>query len=71
MDYHLDDPKGMAGWAKAKLKKSLLKTDYDCFYMTAPNTFYGDGDGGFINFASLNDKSRCSFSSKERKISCQ
>lgn len=71
MDYHLSDTNGIAGWTKAQLKKSLLKTDYDCMYMTAPNTFQGDGDGGFINFASLNDKSRCTFSSQDRQIRCQ
>ncbi|KAL8383530.1 hypothetical protein RB595_010639 [Gaeumannomyces hyphopodioides] len=70
MDYRLSNPSGIAGWAKAELKMSILKTDYDCFYMMAPNTFHGLGDGGFINFASLNDKSRCTFSSRDRQIRC-
>ncbi|KAL8291135.1 hypothetical protein RB600_006564 [Gaeumannomyces tritici] len=69
-DYRLSNPNGIAGWAKAELKMSILKTDYDFFYMMAPNTFHGLGDGGFINFASLNDKSRCTFNSRECQVRC-
>ncbi|KAL8407411.1 hypothetical protein RB594_006301 [Gaeumannomyces avenae] len=54
----------------AELKMSILKTDYDCFYMMSPNTFHSLGDGGFINFASLNDKSRYTFNSRERQVRC-
>lgn len=68
-DYDLENPAGMDGLTSAKITSGPLNTDYDCFYMTAPNAFFSRGDGGFINLAIMNDD-RCTFDSKTADLRC-
>lgn len=61
-DYTVAKPDGVAGKSSVELKSGALKVNYDCFYMTAGNTFTNKGDGGFINVAMQHNK--CAFKGK-------
>lgn len=67
--YDLENPAGMDGLTSVKITSGPLNTDYDCFYMTAPNAFFSRGDGGFINLAIMNDD-RCTFDSATADLRC-
>ncbi|KAL8312455.1 hypothetical protein RB597_002868 [Gaeumannomyces tritici] len=69
MGYSITDPAGVEGLVKARLKSGLLKTDYDCFFMTAGNTMNLKGDGGFINL-SFNADKRCTYDKNTKVIRC-
>ncbi|KAK2604582.1 hypothetical protein N8I77_007499 [Diaporthe amygdali] len=40
-----------------ELKSGSLHTDYDCMFMQKGNTFFPQGDGGFINYSYNSDGS--------------
>ncbi|KAG6364574.1 hypothetical protein INS49_006176 [Diaporthe citri] len=42
---------------KVELKSGSLHTDYDCMFMQKGNTFFPQGDGGFINYSYNSDGS--------------
>lgn len=69
MDWDLENPAGMDGLTSAKITSGPLNTDYDCFYMTAPNAFFSRGDGGFINLAIMNSD-KCTFDSETADLRC-
>lgn len=69
MDYSVSDPSGVAGKVKVELKSGLLRTDYDCFFMSGGNTMKLKGDGGFINLA-FNSDSRCTYDRNTKFIRC-
>ncbi|KAH6714985.1 hypothetical protein BKA61DRAFT_631861 [Leptodontidium sp. MPI-SDFR-AT-0119] len=68
--YRVQNPNGIDGKLSAKVSSGLLNTDYDCMYMNAPNQFYTDGDGGYINLAYQYD-SHCTFDKKSGDLTCK
>lgn len=61
---------GAVGKAKANLKSSALKTDYDCFFLPAGATFKYTGDGGYINLAIQSNSAKCKFDNKAKTVVC-
>ncbi|RDW73603.1 hypothetical protein BP5796_07045 [Coleophoma crateriformis] len=53
----------------AKLTSGLLNVDYECFYMSAPNTYTPQGDGGFQNTA-LRFTTACTRDSSSGVLTC-
>jgi hypothetical protein len=47
--YRVENQANVRGLVSAKLSQGILSTDYDCMYLQAPNAFWTDSDGGFIN----------------------
>jgi hypothetical protein len=43
------DPANIDGQTSVKFSLGLLNTDYECMYIAAPNQFFTESDGGFIN----------------------
>jgi len=43
------DPANIDGQNSVKFALGALNTDYECMYIAAPNQFFTEGDGGFIN----------------------
>ncbi|KAH8588061.1 hypothetical protein B0O99DRAFT_601087 [Bisporella sp. PMI_857] len=68
--YRVQNPSGIAGKLSAKVELGLLHTDYDCMYMDAPNAFYTDGDGGYINLSYTYDN-RCTFDKATGDLTCK
>ncbi|KAF4305027.1 hypothetical protein GTA08_BOTSDO06398 [Botryosphaeria dothidea] len=63
MAYEVSKPAHMRGLASVRFESGVLNTDYDCFYMWAPDShFWSRGDGGFINpnhcFQAFDDSGR-------------
>jgi hypothetical protein len=52
--FSVADPANIDGQNSVKFSLGLLNTDYECMYIAAPNQFFTEGDGGFINVR-LND----------------
>jgi hypothetical protein len=52
--FSVADPANIDGQNSVKFSLGLLNTDYECMYIAAPNQFFTEGDGGFIN-VSLKD----------------
>ncbi|KAK1991770.1 hypothetical protein LX36DRAFT_734445 [Colletotrichum falcatum] len=69
--YRLENPDGVDGKASVTLRSNLLHTDYDCMYMTGPNQFYTDGDGGLINLSYSYDGNRCTFDKSTGDLTCK
>ncbi|KAF2177340.1 hypothetical protein K469DRAFT_742555 [Zopfia rhizophila CBS 207.26] len=67
--YRLQNATGTFGLTSAKLELGLLNTDYDCMYMTAPNQFYTNNEGGYINLAYRYDN-RCTFDQSTGDLTC-
>ncbi|PVI01008.1 hypothetical protein DM02DRAFT_671581 [Periconia macrospinosa] len=67
--YRLANTAGIAELASAKLELGVLNTDYDCMYMEAPNQFFTDSDGGFINLSYRYDD-RCTFDQETGDLTC-
>ncbi|ORY16573.1 hypothetical protein BCR34DRAFT_611436 [Clohesyomyces aquaticus] len=67
--FRVKDPAGIAEQTSAKLELGLLNTDYECMFMAAPNQFFTDSDGGFINLSYRYD-SRCSFDAATGDLTC-
>lgn len=55
--FSVADPANIDGQNSVKFSLGLLNTDYECMYIAAPNQFFTEGDGGFIN-VSLNYKTK-------------
>lgn len=53
-----------------ELALGVLTTDYDCFYMQAGNTFYPQGEGGYINVASYWYTGKCTSDSATGNLVC-
>lgn len=51
--FSVADPANIDGQNSVEFKLGLLNTDYECMYIAAPNQFFTEGEGGFIN-VSLN-----------------
>lgn len=47
--FSVADPANIDGQNSVKFSLGLLNTDYECMYIAAPNQFFTEGDGGFIN----------------------
>jgi hypothetical protein len=47
--FSVADPANIDGQSSVKFSLGLLNTDYECMYIAAPNQFFTEGDGGFIN----------------------
>ncbi|KAK3984237.1 hypothetical protein QBC44DRAFT_202191, partial [Cladorrhinum sp. PSN332] len=67
--YRVKDPALTEGLVSVKFELGLLNTDYDCMYLGAPNQFFTDSDGGFINL-SYTYSDRCSFDQKTGDLTC-
>jgi len=50
--FSVADPANIDGQNSVKFELGLLNTDYECMYIAAPNQFFTEGDGGFINVSS-------------------
>ena len=46
--YRVTNPENVDGKTSVSFKSGALHTNYDCMYLKAPNTFYTDGDNGFM-----------------------
>ncbi|KDN62278.1 hypothetical protein CSUB01_09663 [Colletotrichum sublineola] len=69
--YRVADPNGVDGKASVTLRSNVLKTNYDCMYMTGANQFFTDGDGGLINLSYSYDSKRCTFDQSTGDLSCK
>ncbi|KAK1566306.1 uncharacterized protein LY79DRAFT_674819 [Colletotrichum navitas] len=69
--YHLADPNGVDGKASVTLRFNLLKVNYDCMYMSGPNQFFTDSDGGLINLSYSHDETRCTFDKSTGDLTCK
>ncbi|EFQ30367.1 hypothetical protein CGRA01v4_09900 [Colletotrichum graminicola] len=69
--YRLADPNGVDGKASVTLRSNLLKVNYDCMYMTGPNQFFTDSDGGLINLSYSYDGNRCTFDQSTGDLTCK
>ncbi|OSS44777.1 hypothetical protein B5807_10516 [Epicoccum nigrum] len=47
--FSVADPTKIDGQNSVKFSLGLLNTDYECMYIAAPNQFFTESDGGFIN----------------------
>jgi hypothetical protein len=47
--FSVADPANIDGQNSVEFSLGLLNTDYECMYIAAPNQFFTEGDGGFIN----------------------
>lgn len=47
--FSVADPAKIDGQNSVKFSLGLLNTDYECLYIAAPNQFFTESDGGFIN----------------------
>jgi hypothetical protein len=47
--FSVANPANIDGQNSVKFSLGLLNTDYECMYIAAPNQFFTEGDGGFIN----------------------
>ncbi|KAK7935301.1 hypothetical protein PG985_000796 [Apiospora marii] len=68
-DYSVANPANTDGKTSVSFKLGALHTNYDCLYMSAPNTFYTHGDGGFQNLAYRNTNA-CTFDQSTGDLSC-
>ena len=50
--FSVADPANIDGQNSVEFALGLLNTDYECMYIAAPNQFFTEGDGGFINVSS-------------------
>jgi len=67
--YRLNNTAGITELQSAKLELGQLNTDYDCMFMDAPNQFFTDSDGGFINLSYRYDD-HCSFDQDTGDLTC-
>ncbi|KAH3992737.1 hypothetical protein HBI25_203520 [Parastagonospora nodorum] len=63
------DPANIDGQNSVKFSLGLLNTDYECMYIAAPNQFFTEGDGGFINL-SFTHTDRCTFDEATDDLTC-
>jgi hypothetical protein len=56
--FSVANPANIDGQNSVKFSLGLLNTDYECMYIAAPNQFFTEGDGGFINVSRLHAKIR-------------
>ncbi|KAI6785644.1 uncharacterized protein J7T54_005978 [Emericellopsis cladophorae] len=47
--FSVADTANIDGQSSIKFSQGILNTDYECMYIAAPNQFFTEGDGGFIN----------------------
>jgi hypothetical protein len=47
--FSVADPANIDGQSSVDFRLGVLNTDYECMYIAAPNQFFTEGDGGFIN----------------------
>ena len=47
--FSVANPANIDGQNSVKFSLGLLNTDYECLYIAAPNQFFTESDGGFIN----------------------
>ena len=47
--FSVANPANIDGLNSVKFSLGLLNTDYECLYIAAPNQFFTESDGGFIN----------------------
>lgn len=50
--FSVADPANIDGQSSVEFKLGVLNTDYECMYIAAPNQFYTESEGGFINVSS-------------------
>ncbi|KAH8725738.1 hypothetical protein GQ44DRAFT_706988 [Phaeosphaeriaceae sp. PMI808] len=63
------DPANIDGQTSVKFSLGLLNTDYECMYIAAPNQFFTESDGGFINL-SFTHTDRCTFDQATADLTC-
>ncbi|KAH7325613.1 hypothetical protein B0I35DRAFT_474367 [Stachybotrys elegans] len=68
-DFGFADPANVDGQTRVEFAQGILNTDYECFYIAAPNQFFTFGDGGFINL-SVTFSDRCTFDSETADLTC-
>ncbi|KAI9155079.1 hypothetical protein HJFPF1_07646 [Paramyrothecium foliicola] len=84
--YSLQNPSNIDGKADVDFKLGALNTEYvpllklrdnadidsyDCMYIGAPNQFYTQGHGGYINLSYSYDGNRCSFDQATGDLTCR
>ncbi|CAN9473510.1 unnamed protein product [Alternaria alternata] len=67
--FSVADPANIDGQNSVEFKLGLLNTDYECMYIAAPNQFFTEGDGGFINLA-FEHTDRCTFDEATADLTC-
>ncbi|OAL05161.1 hypothetical protein IQ06DRAFT_211210 [Phaeosphaeriaceae sp. SRC1lsM3a] len=67
--FSVADPANIDGQNSVKFSLGLLNTDYECMYIAAPNQFFTEGDGGFINL-SFTHTDRCTFDQATADLTC-
>ncbi|KAM0326245.1 hypothetical protein ACHAQA_006842 [Verticillium albo-atrum] len=51
--FEIADPANSDGQTSVEFSLGILNTDYECMYLAAPNQFFTQGDGGFINVSEI------------------
>ncbi|KAL2207796.1 hypothetical protein CC79DRAFT_1397262 [Sarocladium strictum] len=68
-DFSVADPANIDGQSSVEFRLGILNTDYSCMYIAAPNQFFTEGDGGFINL-SFTHTDRCTFDQETADLTC-
>jgi hypothetical protein len=68
--FSVADPANIDGQNSVEFKLGLLNTDYECMYIAAPNQFFTEGDGGFINVSSSYTRKVVRTSTNDITIAC-
>ncbi|KAK8001013.1 hypothetical protein PG991_013235 [Apiospora marii] len=71
MAYKLETPANVDSTASLSFKLGNLHTNFDCMYIKAPNSFYTEGDGGYVNLAYDYSSSRCTFDQTTGDLTCK
>ncbi|CEI61652.1 unnamed protein product [Fusarium venenatum] len=67
--FSVADPANIDGQSSVEFSLGILNTDYECMYIAAPNQFFTEGDGGFINL-SFTHSDRCTFDQETADLTC-
>jgi hypothetical protein len=68
--FSVADPANIDGQNSVEFKLGLLNTDYECMYIAAPNQFFTEGDGGFINVSSTYTRKLRITSTNNKTLAC-
>ncbi|KAK1981590.1 hypothetical protein LZ30DRAFT_719723 [Colletotrichum cereale] len=71
LGYRLANPTGLDGLIHVNVTGGVFQHEnYDCMYITGPNQFFTDSDGGSLNLGVTYDPTRCSFDKKTADLTC-
>ncbi|KAK8137113.1 hypothetical protein PG984_005053 [Apiospora sp. TS-2023a] len=69
--YKLETPANVDSTASLSFKLGSLHTNFDCMYIKAPNSFYTEGDNGYVNLAYDYFGDRCTYDKSTGDLTCK